>query len=77
MYGRLYELAVARDSATLIDLDAALALSRTSVRVLMALSPQANMMVRCLAEEEIDRLHMECTEESRAAIAIIRDALAE
>ncbi len=75
MSGRFYELAVAKDTATLIDLDAALALSRTSIRTLMALSPQASTMVRCMAQEEIDRLHMDCTDEAEGTIALIRNAL--
>ncbi|BBF79550.1 MULTISPECIES: hypothetical protein [Asticcacaulis] len=72
---RLYALAVARDTANLVDLDASLALARASVRTLMALSPQAAMLMREFAQEEIDRLHMECTEESHGSIAIIRDTL--
>jgi len=72
---RLYALAVARDTATLVDLDASLALARASVRTLMALSPQAAMLMRGFAQEEIDRLHMECTEESQGSIAIIHDTL--
>ena len=75
MSGRLYELAVAQDAATLIDIDTALALSRTSVRALMALSPQANLLVQGLAGEEIDRLHMDGSDVSEGAIALIRNAL--
>lgn len=75
MSGRFYELAVAKDTATLIDLDAALALSRSSVRTLLALSPQASNMVRCMAQEEMDRLSMECTDEAEGTIAMIRSAL--
>lgn len=72
---RLYALAVARDAATLVDTDAALALARASTRTLMALSPQAADLMRQYAQEEIDRLEMECTEESVGSIAIIRDAI--
>ncbi len=72
---RLYALAVARDAANLVDADAALALARASTRALMALSPQAADLIRQYAQEEIDRLEMECTEESVGSIAIIRDAI--
>lgn len=72
---RLYALAVARDTANLVDADAALALARASTRTLMALSPQAAMLMRKFAQEEIDRLSMECTEESIGSIALIRDAV--
>ncbi len=75
MSGRLYELAVAKDAATLIDLDAALALSRTSVRTLIALSPHANALTVSMAEEEIDRLSADGTQVSDAAISLIRSAL--
>jgi len=72
---RLYALAVARDTANLVDADAALALARASTRTLMALSPQAALLMRAFAQEEIDRLSMECTEESVGSIALIRDAV--
>jgi hypothetical protein len=72
---RLYALAVARDTANLVDADAALALARASTRTLMALSPQAAQLMRAFAQEEIDRLSMECTEESVGSIALIRDAV--
>jgi hypothetical protein len=72
---RLYALAVARDTANLVDVDAALALARASTRTLMALSPQAAQLMRYFAQEEIDRLSMDCTEESQGSIAIIQDAL--
>ena len=72
---RLYALAVARDTANLVDADAALALARASTRTLMALSPQAAQLMRYFAQEEIDRLSMDCTEESLGSIAIIQDAL--
>lgn len=72
---RLYALAVARDTANLVDADAALALARASTRTLMALSPQAAQLMRYFAQEEIDRLSMDCTEESQGSIAIIQDAL--
>ena len=72
---RLYALAVARDTANLVDADAALALARASTRTLMALSPQAAQLMRAYAQEEIDRLSMECTEESVGSIALIRDAV--
>ena len=41
----------------------------------MALSPQAAQLMRAFAQEEIDRLSMECTEESVGSIALIRDAV--
>lgn len=72
---RLYALAVARDTANLVDVDAALALARASTRTLMALSPQAALLMRSFAQEEIDRLSMECTEEAQGSIALIQDAL--
>ena len=72
---RLYALAVACDTANLVDADAALALARASTRTLMALSPQAALLMRSFAQEEIDRLSMECTEESQGSIALIQDAL--
>ncbi|MGZ3298490.1 MAG: hypothetical protein ACXU8U_08380 [Asticcacaulis sp.] len=72
---RLYALAVARDTANLVDADAALALARASARTLMALSPQSAQLMRFYAQQEIDRLSMECTEESTGSIAIIQDAL--
>jgi len=72
---RLYALAVARDTANLIDLDASLALARASARTLMALSPQAALLFKSFAQEEIDRLSMECTEESQGSIAIVRDTI--
>ncbi len=72
---RLYALAVARDTANLVDVDAALALARASTRTLMALSPQAALLMRRFAQEEIDRLSMECTEEAQGSIALIQDAL--
>lgn len=72
---RLYALAVAKDTANLIDLDAAMALSRSSVRALMALSPQASLLLRAFAQEEMDRLSLDCTEESTGSIALIQDAL--
>jgi len=72
---RLYALAVARDTANLVDADAALALARASTRTLMALSPHAAQLMRAYAQEEIDRLSMECTEESVGSIALIRDAV--
>ena len=52
-----------------------MALARASVRTLMALSPQAALLMRSFAQEEIDRLSMECTEEAEGAIALVRDAL--
>jgi hypothetical protein len=72
---RLYALAVARDTANLIDMDASLALARASARTLMALSPQAALLLRSFAQEEIDRLSMDCTEESQGSIALIQDAI--
>jgi hypothetical protein len=72
---RLYALAVAKDTANLVDADAALALARASTRTLMALSPQAAQLMRSFAQEEIDRLSMDCTEEAQGSIALIRDAL--
>jgi hypothetical protein len=72
---RLYALAIARDTANLVDVDASLALARAATRTLMALSPQANLLMRSFAQEEIDRLAMDCTEESEGSIALVRDAL--
>jgi hypothetical protein len=72
---RLYALAVANDTASLVDADAALALARASTRTLMALSPQAAQLMRSFAQEEIDRLSLDCTEEAQGSIALIRDAL--
>lgn len=72
---RLYALAVAKDTADLIDCDAALALARAATRTLMALSPSAAELMRQFAQEEMDRLSMDCTEESHGSIAIIRDAI--
>jgi hypothetical protein len=72
---RLYALAVAKDTANLVDADAALALARASTRTLMALSPQSAQLMRSFAQEEIDRLSMDCTEEAQGSIALIRDAL--
>ncbi len=72
---RLYALAVARDTANLVDADAALALARASARTLMALSPQAALLMRSFAQEEIDRLSLDCTEESLGSIALIKDAV--
>ena len=72
---RLYALAVARDAANLVDADAALALARAATRTLMALSPQAALLMRQYAQEEIERLDMECTEEAVGSIAIICDAI--
>jgi hypothetical protein len=72
---RLYALAIARDTANLVDVDASLALARAATRTLMALSPQANLLMRSFAQEEIDRLSMDCTEESEGSIALVRDAL--
>jgi hypothetical protein len=72
---RLYALAVARDTANLVDADAALALARASARTLMALSPQAALLMKSFAQEEIDRLSMDCTEESLGSIALIKDAV--
>lgn len=72
---RLYALAVASDTANLVDADAALALARASTRTLMALSPRAEQLMRSFAQEEIDRLSMECTEEAQGSIALIQDAL--
>ena len=74
--GRLYALAVANDTAGLIDADAALALARAATRTLMALSPDAAELMRRFAQEEMDRLSMDCTEESHGSIALIRDAIA-
>lgn len=73
---KLYALAVARDAANLIDIDAGLALARASVRALMALSPQAALLTRSFVQEEMDRLSMECSEESIATIAIMGEAIA-
>jgi hypothetical protein len=72
---RLYALAIARDTANLVDADASLALARAATRTLMALSPQANLLMRSFAQEEIDRLSMDCTEESEGSIALVRAAL--
>jgi hypothetical protein len=72
---KLYALAVSRDTANLVDLDASLALARASARTLMALSPQAALLLRSFAQEEIDRLSLDCTEESEATIALVREAL--
>jgi hypothetical protein len=72
---RLYQLAVAKDTANLIDADAALALARGAVRTLMQLSPASAALVQAFAEEEIQRLEFECSEEAVGSIAIIRDAL--
>lgn len=72
---RLYALAVARDTANLVDADAALALARASARTLMALSPQAALLMKSFAQEEIDRLSLDCTEESIGSIALIKDAV--
>jgi hypothetical protein len=72
---RLYALAIARDTANLVDADACFALARAATRTLMALSPQANLLMRSFAQEEIDRLSMECTEESVGSIALVRAAL--
>lgn len=72
---RLYALAVAKDTANFMDMDASLALARASVKTLMALSPQAALLMRSFVQEEIDRLASECTEESAGSIAIMRDAL--
>jgi len=72
---RLYALAIARDTANLIDVDASFALARAATRTLMALSPQANLLMRSFVQEEIDRLSLDCTEESEGSIALVRDAL--
>lgn len=76
MASRLYELAKARESAEVIDIDAALALSRASVRTLMAMEGRSAELIRLFVAEEIDRLDAECTEESQASIALLRDAVA-
>ena len=73
--GRPYELAVACDTANLIDADAALALSRAAARTLMALSPSSAHLMVSFVEDEIFRLAMECSDESEASIALIREAL--
>ena len=73
--GRPYELAVACDTANLIDADAALALSRAAAHTLMALSPRAAQLMIAFAEDEIYRLATECSQDSQASIAIIRAAL--
>jgi hypothetical protein len=39
------------------------------------LSPQAALLLRSFAQEEIDRLSLDCTEESEATIALVREAL--
>lgn len=75
MASKLYALAIAKDTANLIDMDAALALSRASVRTLVALSPQSALFAKSFAQEEVDRLHMDCTEESQGSIAMIMDAV--
>jgi len=74
--GRLYALAVAKDTANMMDVDAALAMARASMRTIMALSPQASQLVKYYAQIEIDRLEMSCTEESLGSIALIQDAIA-
>lgn len=73
--GRIYALAVAKDAANLVDLDASLAMSRATMRAVMALSPQAAQLVRYFAQQEIERLDLDCTEESQGAIALVEDAL--
>ena len=71
---RFYQLAVAKDAASLCDSDASLALSRAAIRTLMAISPDVAQIARGFVEEEIRRLSMECTEEGRAAIALVKNA---
>ncbi|UDF05755.1 hypothetical protein [Asticcacaulis sp. AND118] len=71
----LYQLAVANDVSTLIDLDAALALSRSSIRALAAQSRQANLLAKSFAEEEICRFEMDESDMATGTIAIIRNAL--
>ena len=72
---QLYELAVAKDAANLIDIDAALAMSRAAVRTLMALSPQSSHLVRAFVQQESERLQMDETVESNGAIAIINNTM--
>jgi hypothetical protein len=57
------------------DLDASLALARAAARALMALSLETAETMQAMALEEVDRLSMDCTEESVGTIAIIRDAV--
>ena len=71
----LYALAVAKDAANLIDTEAALALGRAAVKTLMALSPQAALLMRSFAEEEILRLSLACHEDALSAMAIVRSSL--
>lgn len=72
---KLYEVAVARDTANLMDLDAALAMSRATLRALKALSPQADQLTRYFIEKEFSALLETCTEESQGAAAIISEFL--
>ncbi len=55
--------------------DAALALGRIVTRVLMALSPQAALLVRSYAEDELTRLSYEQGEGASAAQALIAAAI--
>ena len=70
-----YQLAVACDTSSLIDADAALALSRAATKTLMNLSPRAAQLMIAFAEDEIYRLTADLSAESQASIAIIREAL--
>lgn len=72
---RLYELAVARDTANFIDLDAALALARIALQTLLTTSPDLRDQIQDLADREIERLSMECTDHALGSIAIIRDTV--
>jgi hypothetical protein len=73
--GRLYALAIAKDTANMMDVDASLAMARASMKAIMAISPQAAQLVKYFAQQEIDRLEQECTEESFGSIALIHEAL--
>ncbi|MFN3229176.1 MAG: hypothetical protein ACK41P_04915 [Asticcacaulis sp.] len=55
--------------------DAALALGRIVTRVLMALSPQAALLVRSYAEDELTRLNYEQGERSYAVKTLIVAAI--
>ncbi len=65
----------AHEALNLMTIDAAMALSRSAVRTLMMLSPNAAEYVRSFVQEEMDRIDMDCTEEGIGSIAIMRDAI--
>lgn len=57
------------------QVDAALSLGRIVTRVLMALSPQAALLVRSFADDEMTRLSYEQGETARAAQTLIAAAI--